>query len=184
MIIADRCKIAVRILNFMDEYIKIGTITQPFGIKGEMKVYPHTDDPGRFKRLKKVFIKNGESFAEYESQSAKLSLPLVILKLKGIETPEEIRPLRQKDLYVLREDAVPLNDGEYYSADIIGMDVVDDEGIERGKITDIIQTGANDVYEITGNGKVFLLPAIKQCILNVDVAAKKMTIHILEGLLD
>ncbi len=169
----------------MEEYLKIGTITQPFGIKGEMKVYPHTDDPERFKKLKKVFIKNGNSYEEFEKESAKNSPPLVILKLRGIETPEAVRPLRQKDLYVLRCDGAHLEEGEYYFADIIGMDVVDDTGVERGCITDILQTGANDVYEITpAGGKAFLLPAIKECILNVDLENNKMTIHILEGLLD
>ena len=169
----------------MENYLKIGTITQPFGIKGEMKVYPHTDDPARFKKLKKLYIPEKGSYREFELESAKMALPLVILKFKGIETPEEIRNYRQKDLYVSREDAAPLKEGEYYFADIIGMEVVDDEGTKRGKITDIIQTGANDVYEITSeDGNSFLLPAIKDCILKVDTAENLMTIHILEGLLD
>ena len=114
-----------------------------------------------------------------------MALPLVILKFRGIETPEEIRDYRQKDLYVSREDAAPLEEGEYYFADIIGMEVVDDEGVKRGRITDIIQTGDNDVYELTSeDGSSFLLPAIKDCILNIDTAAGLMTVHILEGLLD
>ena len=169
----------------MENYLKVGTITQPFGIKGEMKVFPHTDDPARFKKLKKLYILEKGSYREFELESAKMALPLVILKFKGIETPEEIRNYRQKDLYVSREDAAPLDEGEYYFADIIGMEVVDDEGIKRGKITDIIQTGANDVYEVTSeDGTSFLLPAIKDCILNIDTEAELMTVHILEGLLD
>jgi 16S rRNA processing protein RimM len=169
----------------MEKYLKIGTITQSFGIKGEMKVFPHTDDPARFKKLKKLYILDKESYREVEIESAKMALPLVILKLKGIETPEEIRDYRQKDLYVCREDAAPLKEGEYYFADIIGMEVIDDEGIKRGKITDIIQTGANDVYEITSeDGNSFLLPAIRDCILKVDTDENLMTVHILEGLLD
>ena len=169
----------------MDNYLKVGTITQPFGIKGEMKVFSHTDDPKRFKKLNKGYIPEKGSYREFEVESAKMALPLVILKFKGIETPEEIRNYRQKDLYVSREDAAPLDEGEYYFADIIGMEVVDDEGIKRGKITDIIQTGANDVYEVTSeDGTSFLLPAIKDCILNIDTEAELMTVHILEGLLD
>ncbi len=173
------------VLFIMKKYLRAGTITQPFGIKGDTKVYPHTDDPSIFKKIKKVFIEKGSEYEEYEVESARMALPLVILKFKGIDTPEDIRAFRQKDIYILREDASPLEEGEYYFADIIGMDVTDDNGIARGKITDILQTGANDVYEITAeDGTSFLLPAIKECILNVDTAENKMLIHILEGLLD
>lgn len=169
----------------MKEYIKVGTITQPFGIKGETKVYPDVDDPAYFKKLKKVFVENGTGYEEFEIESARMALPLVIIKFKGIETPEDIRRYRQKDIYVLRKDAPPLGEGEHYYADLLGLDVTDDEGIYRGKLTDIIETGANDVYEITADdGKSFLLPAIKQCILDIDVEAGTMKIHILEGLLD
>ena len=169
----------------MKEYLKAGTITQPFGIKGEMKVYPHTEDPAHFKKVKSVFIEKVDSYEEFEIESVRMSLPLVILKFKGIDTPEDIRKYRQKDIYVLRKDASPLKKGEYYFADIIGMKVIDDTGCDRGKITDILQTGANDVYEITSDdGNSFLLPAIKECILNVGVEEGLMKIHILEGLLD
>ena len=169
----------------MVDYIKVGTITQPFGIKGEMKVYPQTDDPKRFKSLKKVFIENNGSYDRYDIESVKMSLPLVILKFKGIDTPEEVRRYKQTDIYVCREDAVPLNEGEHYTADLMGMRVIDDEGTDRGILTDIIETGANDVYEITGeDGKKFLLPAIKDCVLDVDIYENIMKIHILEGLLD
>ena len=169
----------------MKEYIKVGTITQPFGIKGETKVYPHVDDPAHYKKLKKIFIDKGGTYEEFELESVRMALPLVIVKIKGIDTPEDIRNYRQKDIYVLRKDAPPLEDGEHYFADLLGLDVTDDEGIYRGKLTDIIQTGANDVYEITGqDGKSFLIPVIKQCILDIDIEAGTMKIHILEGLLD
>jgi 16S rRNA processing protein RimM len=169
----------------MKEYIKVGTITQPFGIKGEMKVYPHVDDPAHYKKLKQVFFEKGESYEEFEIESVRMALPLVIIKFRGIDTPEDIRAYRQKDIYVLRKDAPPLEEGEHYFADLLGLDVTDDTGVYRGKLTDIIQTGANDVYEITGDdGKSFLLPVIKQCILDVDIEAGTMKIHILEGLLD
>ncbi len=174
-----------KLSKLMKNYLKAGTITQPFGIKGETKVYPLTDDPRLFKSLKKVYMEKDGSYEEFEIESARMALPLVILKLKGIDTPEDVRSYRQKDLYILREDASPLSEGEYYFADIIGMEVSDDTGISRGKITDILQTGANDVYEITADdGSSFLLPAIKDCIIKVDVENNKMLIHILEGLLD
>lgn len=169
----------------MKEYIKVGTITQPFGIKGETKVYPYVDDPAYFKKLKKVFFEKEGSYEEFGIESVRMALPLVIIKFKGIEAPEEIRKYRQTDLYVLRKDAPALEEGEHYYADLLGMEVTDDTGVYRGKLTDIIETGANDVYEITADdGKSFLLPAIKQCILDIDVEAGTMKIHILEGLLD
>lgn len=169
----------------MKEYIKVGTVTQPFGIKGETKVYPHVDDPAHYKKLKQVFLEKGESYEELEIESVRMALPLVIVKFRGIDTPEDVRKLRQRDIYVLRKDAPPLEEGEHYYADLLGLDVTDDTGVYRGKLTDIIQTGANDVYEITADdGKSFLLPVIKQCILDIDVEAGTMKIHILEGLLD
>lgn len=169
----------------MKEYIKVGTITQPFGIKGETKVYPDIDDPAHFKKLKNVFFEKNGSYEEYEIESVRMALPLVIIKFRGIESPEEIRTYRQVDLYVQRKDAPPLEEGEHYYADLLGLEVTDDTGVYRGRLTDIIRTGANDVYEITGDdGKTFLLPVIKQCILDIDVKAGTMKIHILEGLLD
>ena len=169
----------------MKEYIKVGTVTQPFGIKGETKVYPHVDDPAHYKKLKQVFLENGDSYESLEIESVRMALPLVIVKFRGVDTPEDVRKLRQKDIYVQRKDAPPLEEGEHYYADLLGLDVTDDTGVYRGKLTDIIQTGANDVYEITADdGKSFLLPVIKQCILDIDVEAGTMRIHILEGLLD
>jgi len=169
----------------MKEYIKVGTVTQPFGIKGETKVYPHVDDPAHYKKLKQVFLENGDSYESLEIESVRMALPLVIVKFRGVDTPEDVRKLRQRDIYVQRKDAPPLEEGEHYYADLLGLDVTDDTGVYRGKLTDIIQTGANDVYEITADdGKSFLLPVIKQCILDIDVEAGTMRIHILEGLLD
>lgn len=169
----------------MNNYLKIGTITQPFGIKGEMKVYPHTDDPARFKKLKKIYVENKTGYDEYEIESAKMSLPLVIIKLKGFDTPEAVRVLRQCDIYVSRDDAAPLKEGEYYFADILGLKVIDEDEKPLGCITDILETGANDVYEITSDdGKKILLPAIKECILNIDIESSVMKVHVIDGLLD
>ena len=169
----------------MEDYFKIGIITSSHGVRGEMKVYPTTDDARRFKKLKQVFLENGDSYESLEIESVRMALPLVIVKFRGVDTPEDVRKLRQRDIYVQRKDAPPLEEGEHYYADLLGLDVTDDTGVYRGKLTDIIQTGANDVYEITADdGKSFLLPVIKQCILDIDVEAGTMRIHILEGLLD
>ena len=169
----------------MKEYIKVGTITQPFGIKGETKVYPDVDDPAYFKKLKKVFFEKEGSYDEFGIESVRMALPLVIIKFKGIEAPEEIRKYRQTDLYVLRKDAPALEEGEHYYADLLGMEVTDDTGVYRGKLTDIIETGANDVYEVTTtDGGTVLLPAIKDCILDVDMDEGIILVHILKGLME
>ena len=169
----------------MKEYIKVGTITQPFGIKGETKVYPDVDDPAYFKKLKKVFFEKEGSYEEFVIESVRMALPLVIIKFKGIEAPEEIRKYRQTDLYVVRKDAPALEEGEHYYADLLGMEVTDDTGVYRGRLTDIIETGANDVYEVTTtDGGTVLLPAIKDCILDVDMDEGIILVHILKGLME
>ena len=110
---------------------------------------------------------------------------MVILKFKGIDDRNDVERMRQAKLLVTRENAVELGKDEYFIADLIGIQVVSDEGEELGTISDVLQTGANDVYEVEmADGKSLLLPAIKQCILNVDVENGTMQVHVLEGLLD
>ena len=98
---------------------------------------------------------------------------------------DEVEKYRKKSLYVTRENAVRLNKDEYFIADLIGLKVLDEAGEALGELEDVIETGANDVYQIKMNdGRQLLLPAIRQCVLEVDVEAGFMKIHILEGLLD
>ena len=109
----------------------------------------------------------------------------VILKFKGLDNINDIEKYRQKSLYVTRKNAVRLQRDEYFIADLIGLKVQDEDGKELGTVKDVIETGANDVYEVEmADGKSLLLPAIKQCILNVDVENGTMQVHVLEGLLD
>ena len=120
-----------------------------------------------------------------EVQGVKFFKQFVILKFKGLDNINDIEKYRQKSLYVTRKNAVRLQRDEYFIADLIGLKVQDEDGTELGTVKDVIETGANDVYEVEmADGRSLLLPAIKQCILNVDVENGMMQVHVLEGLLD
>lgn len=169
----------------MEERFQVGIITSTHGIKGEVKVYPTTDDPRRFRRLKEVILDSGKGDVVLEIESVKFSKNLVILKFRGLDTPEEMAKYRQKGLYVTRENAVRLGRDEYFIADLMGLRVLDEDGTEIGVLREVLETGANDVYIIDlRDGRELLLPAIRECVLHVDVEAGEMRIHILEGLLD
>lgn len=169
----------------MEERFQVGIITSPHGVRGEMKIFPTTDDAKRFKKLKEVILDTGKEELTIAVEGVKFFKQMVILKLKGIDTPEEAGRYRQKSLYVTRENAVRLSKDEYFIADLIGLEVRDEQDEIIGEIKDVMQTGANDVYVIDmTDGRELLLPAIRECVLNVDVEAGFMNIHIMEGLLD
>lgn len=169
----------------MEDLLQVGIITSTHGVRGEVKVYPTTDDPRRFRRLKEVVLDTGKEKRNLEIESVKFFKQFVILKFKGLDNMNDIEKYRQKSLYVTRKNAVHLQKDEYFIADLIGLKVQDEEGTELGTVKDVIETGANDVYEVEmADGRSLLLPAIKQCILNVDVENGTMQVHVLEGLLD
>lgn len=169
----------------MENYLQVGAITSTHGIRGEVKVFPTTDDPERFKKLKQVILDTGRERKELEIEGVKFFKQFVILKFKGIDNINDIEKYKGKNLFVSREHAVKLEKDEYFIADLIGMQVILEDGSLFGKLTDVLQTGANDVYcvETDQHGEV-LLPAIGECIKNVDVEKGEMTVHILQGLLD
>lgn len=169
----------------MEDLFRIGSIATTHGVHGEVKVYPTTDDPGRYKKIKEVILDNGKEKKTAHIEQTKFFKQMVIVKFKEYHTMDEAEKLRGYELYVTREHAIPLKKNEYYIADLIGMTVLTDEGNELGIIDDVLQTGANDVYVVKQiSGKEVLLPAIKDCILSVDVEAKVMKVHVLDGLLD
>lgn len=169
----------------MEDLLRVGIITSTHGIAGEVKVYPTTDDPARFKQLKKCILKSERESIELDVVSVKFFKNLVILKFKQFSNINEVEKFRQAELYVTRENAVRLEEGEYFICDLIGLKVIDEDGRSYGKITDVLQTGANDVYEVTDeNNKTYLFPVIKQCVLNVDLEKGVVTVHIMKGLLD
>lgn len=169
----------------MEQRFQVGVITSTHGVRGEVKVFPTTDDASRFKKLKKVLLDTGKEDIELEISSVKFFKNMVILKFKGIDDMDTANKYRQKSLYVTRENAVKLKKNEYFIADLIGIAVASDEGEDLGIIEDVLQTGANDVYVIQKEDQEeLLLPAIKDCIKEVDIEAGTMTVHLLPGLRD
>lgn len=169
----------------MEEMLRVGVITATHGIRGEVKVFPTTDDAQRFKKLKEVTVDTGREKIRLKIQGVKFFKQFVIVKFAGIDNINDVEKYVKKDLLINREDAVPLGEHENFICDLIGLSVVTDEGNDLGTLTDVIQTGANDVYVVEmNNGKEVLIPATRECILEVDLDNKKVTVHLLEGLLD
>lgn len=168
----------------MEDMLQVGVITQTHGVRGEVKVFPTTDDVNRFKKLKQVILDTGKETMPLEIQSVKFFKQFVILKFKGIDNINDIEKYKRCSLYVTREHAVPLEEDEYFIADIIGMEVCTEDGNIFGTLKDVIETGANDVYVIESaeHGEV-LVPAIKECIRSVDIEKGQMMIHLMDGLI-
>ena len=161
----------------MEDLLKVGVITTTHGVRGEVKVYP-TTDADRFLDLEYVLLDTGREKRKLEIENVKYFKNLVILKFKGIDNINDI------EMYKKREQAQELEDDEYYIADLIGMDVVLEDGSKFGTLKDVMETGANDVYVVEDTkGAEVLLPAIKECILDVDVEKNVMTIHLMKGLI-
>lgn len=169
----------------MEDFFQVGVISSTHGIGGEVKVFPTTDDAARFKKLKEVILDTGKERMTLHIAQVRFFKQMVILKFREFHNINEVEKFRGKSLYVSRENAVKLQKDEYFIADIIGIRVFTEDGEDLGVLTDVIQTGANDVYTVKkeGSGEL-LIPAIKECICQVDVEAGKMTVHLLPGLRD
>ncbi len=169
----------------MEDFLKVGVITTTHGVHGEVKVFPTTDDARRFKRLKEVILDTGKERLNLEIEGVKFFKQLVILKFKGLDNINDVEKFRQKELYVSRQNAVRLSKNEYFIADLMGLKVLNEDGEEIGVLEEVLETGANDVYQIQmKDGRELLLPAIKQCVLDVNVEEGFIRVHILDGLLD
>ena len=169
---------------YMEDLLKVGVITTTHGVRGEVKVFPTTDSPERFLDLDYVILDTGRQQMKLEIQGVKFFKNLAILKFKGIDNINDIEMYKGKDLWIPREEAQPLEEDEYYIADLIGMEVYLEDGTLFGTLKDVMETGANDVYIVNSkaHGEV-LLPAIGDCIKEVDVNENKMTIHLMDGLI-
>lgn len=169
----------------LEDLFQIGVITRVHGVHGEVKVFPMTDDVRRFKKLKKTLIETKDGLVEAECVSARFSKQFVILKFSGYDSIESIEKYCRCPILVTRSDAIQPGKDEYFIADLIGLRAIEETAGISGIITDVIQTGANDVYEIKlDDGRDLLLPAIKDCILAVDIDNGTMKIHVLDGLLE
>ena len=168
----------------MEDLLKVGVITTTHGVRGEVKVFPTTDDAERFLELEYVLLDTGRELRRLDIKNVRFFKNLVILKFDGIDNINDIEKYKGKDLWIPREEAHELGEDEYYIADLQGLNVVLEDGTEFGTLRDVMETGANDVYIIDSNehGEV-LLPAIKECILDVDLEKNTMTVHLMKGLL-
>ncbi|EET61698.1 16S rRNA processing protein RimM [Marvinbryantia formatexigens DSM 14469] len=168
----------------MEQYLQVGVVSSTHGIRGEVKVYPTTDDAARFKKLKEVFAETKHGNVPLAIEQVKFFKNMVILKFKGIDNINDVEKYRGCPLLVTRENAVKLAPGEYFLCDLIGLSVSTDTGEELGTLTEVIRTGANDVYVVkTKNEKEVLIPNTKECIIEVSLEKNTMTVHLLEGLL-
>ena len=166
-----------------EQYLEVGKITNVHGIMGEVRVQPWADSPDFLCQFKTLYVDS--SHWPIQVERARVHKNMVILKFDGVDTMNEVEGWRQKDLLITRDQAVPLQEDEFFITDLIGLTVVTDEGDTLGTLTDVMETGANDVYCVkTPEGKELLLPAIHDCILDVDLDKEEMLVHVLPGLLD
>ena len=165
--------------------ITIGKVQKTHGVKGEIKIQPLTDHPERFSELRRVHLTSsrGESM-ECAVRSVRYMNGTPVLLLKGYDDPERARELNGWLVQVPQEETVPLPEGQYYWFELIGMEVFTESGEKLGTIVDIFETGSNDVYVMKAGKKEVYLPATKEIIRQIDRAAKRMVIHVMEGLLD
>ena len=167
----------------MTEQFQVGVIAGTHGIKGDVKVFPTTDDPKRFRKLEKVYLTFRGKTTQHTVSNVRFQSKFVLLHLSDIDTPEEARLYRTLPLMIDRKDAIPLPEGRWYIADLIGLKVLEEDGSVLGTLTEVIQTGANDVYEVhSEDGEEILIPAIKDCLLDVKPEEGYMTVHLLPGL--
>lgn len=169
----------------MEQTLRVGVISSTHGVRGEVKVYPTTDDVNRFKKLKTVILDTGREQMTLHIEGVKFFKNMVILKFREFHNINDIEKYKGRDLLVTREQAVKLQPNENFIVDLIGLKVVTDEGKDFGTLKDVLQTGANDVYVIEDQeGKEYLFPAIPQCVLDVNLEEQTVTVHIMDGLLE
>jgi 16S rRNA processing protein RimM len=169
----------------MEDMFRVGVISSVHGVRGEVKVFPTTDDPARFKELEEVTLDTGKGFITLKIQGVKFFKQMVILKFEGYDHIEDIEKYKGKDLWIRREQAVKLEEGEYFIADLIGLAVKAEDGQSLGRLKDVLKTGANDVYVVEmDSGKELLIPVIPDCIIKVDLDSGEVIVHLLDGLLD
>ena len=169
----------------MEEYLRVGVISNTHGVRGEVKIFSTTDDVRRFKKLKKCIIDTGRERIDVEVESCKFFKQTPILKFKSIDQLDDVERFKGKDLLVHRDHAVKLAKNEFFIVDLVGLKVETDEGMDLGVLTDVLQTGANDVFIVKmADGNEVLIPYIEQCVPEIHPETGKVTVHLLPGLLD
>lgn len=172
----------MRMPNIDPNYMLIGRVLRPHGVRGELRVEQFTLVPEYFESEVLYLGRRPSQLAAYEVESTRFHQGKALIKLAGIDDRDEVDKLRQLWVYLDREEAEPLEDGEFYLYQLMGMRVVTDEGEELGKVTDTISTGANDVFVINGPRGEILLPDIEEVVLNIDGEKELITVHLMDGL--
>lgn len=173
----------------MEDLLRIGVVTTTHGLRGEVKVFPTTDDPRRFDDCDEVFLVKKHPLQQEKRllhvERVKYFKNIVIIKFKEFNDINEVEQLRKCDIMVTREHAVPLEEGEYFFCDVIGASVSEEDGTPVGTVKDVLETGANNVFVIEmEDGREVLFPSIPDCIKKIDVENKQIVAHIMPGLLD
>lgn len=168
-----------------NELVSIGRIAGTHGYKGIVKVQPLTDFPERFQDLRQIYLSKGKNVTLHRVESCSPYKEMLLMKLEGIDDMETAQLYRNGLLGVEEKDVFPLPPGYYYHFQLKGLAVYDTEKGYLGVLREVLETGANDVYAVDSEGYgEILLPAIKEVILDIDLAAGKMTVKLLDGLLD
>jgi len=160
---------------------KLGQITSPVGIKGEVRVYPYLDDMTLFLAIKKVLIEGEKDYRNIEKNRSDKNM--AVLKIEGIDDRNQSEGLRNKFIFVEKDD-IDMPEDMYYIEDLVGMKVYDEDGKFIGDLESVDKNSPQDKYVIKTETKSFMLPAVKEFILNVDVENKKMTVHLIDGIVD
>ncbi len=163
------------------EKIKIGQVVNVVGLKGELKVYHYSDYKERFEELTKIYLEN----TLYDISEVRYMKEMVILKLRGIDDRTEAEKHKGEDIFIDKADVRVLPEDTYYIFDLIGLKAVDENGEAIGTVCDVIQNSAQDLYEIeTENKSKFLIPAVEEFILKIDMNSRTMTVKLIEGLME
>ncbi|MBP7059041.1 MAG: 16S rRNA processing protein RimM [Lachnospiraceae bacterium] len=168
----------------MNDRLRVGIVGKAQGIKGEVRVHPVSNDASRLLELHNVMLKNKKTETNYEVASARIQKDFCIMRFKGVEDRNTAELLNGTEVLVNREDTAELGDDEFFVGDLIDSQVVTDDGRSLGKLVDVYETGANDVYVVKNGNKELMIPAIKDCIIKVDTENMIITVHLLPGLED
>lgn len=161
--------------------IKIGQVVNVVGLKGELKVYHYSDYKERFEELTKIYLGN----TRYQISKVRYMKELVILKLEGIEDRNEAEKHKGEDVFIDKADVRVLPEDTYHIFDLVGMKVVDDRGALIGTLNDVIRNNAHDLYEVEKeNSSKFLIPAVEEFILKIDMESRTIMVKLIEGLMD
>lgn len=165
------------------DYIKIGFITKPHSYKGAVKILPLTSDLNRFKNLKKIYINFNGTYIEEDVQNIKIGIKNVVIKFKGYNNLDEAEKIKSLYIYIDRNNAIPLNEGEYYSQDLVGSALVYNNKT-IGEIIDIENFGSCDLFVVSYNNQKTYYPFLKKYIESIDLKNKKIIINQFEGFFD